>query len=325
MPGEGVEPSRAEAHGILSPARLPVPPSRRGPRLPIRPRVPACVATRTDMSRRPSTAAVLVALVATLASACTGGAGEPSTAPDPVPVKIAFLHDMSVPGSAQTVAPALLGLQLALQEAVDRGDLPVVPEVVGLDVEGDESKASALAQSVVDDPSFVAAVIGPFWSEPTSVGALLDGAGVPTLSVSELGSSLASQGWSSWRRVVAGLPGESAALAAAIRVSTRSAGGTCLVGDGSSFSDELGGLLSADLGTTESRRRTFFRTKTPWRVSCERVDGSGCGVRGVDGIRARAHRCCGPGLTEGRLGLDPAVRLVGDEDRVVPLDDGGRR
>ena len=30
VPGEGVEPSRAEAHGILSPARLPVPPSRPG-------------------------------------------------------------------------------------------------------------------------------------------------------------------------------------------------------------------------------------------------------------------------------------------------------
>ena len=30
MPGAGVEPARAEAHGILSPARLPVPPSRPG-------------------------------------------------------------------------------------------------------------------------------------------------------------------------------------------------------------------------------------------------------------------------------------------------------
>ena len=121
----------------------------------------------------------------------------------------------------------------------------MVPEVVGLDVEGDDSKASALAQSVVDDPSFVAAVIGPFWSEPTSVGALLDGAGIPTLSLSELGPSLAAQGWSSWRRVVAGLSGESAALAGAIRGSSRSVGGTCVVGDGSSFSDEFGALLTS--------------------------------------------------------------------------------
>ena len=85
------------------------------------------------MSRRPSTAAALVALVATLTPACTRG-GEPSLVPDPVPVKIAFLHDMSVPSSEQTVTPALFGLQLALQEALERGDLPVIPQVVGLDV-----------------------------------------------------------------------------------------------------------------------------------------------------------------------------------------------
>ena len=247
------------------------------------------------MSRRPSTAAVLVALVATLATACTGGAGAPSAAPDPVPVKVAFLHDMSVPGSAQTVTPALFGLQLALQEAVDRGDLPVVPEVVGLDVEGDESKASALAQSVVDDPSFVAAVIGPFWSEPTSVGALLDGAGIPTLSLSELGSSLASQGWSSWRRVVASLPDESAALAAAIRGSSRSVGGTCLVGDGSSFSETLGGLLATDLGASDIAESDVLPDEDALAGVVQRVDRAGCGSVAWTGF--------GPGATLLRTGL----------------------
>ena len=63
------------------------------------------------MSRRSSTAAALVALIATFAAACTGGGASPTSVPDPVPVKIAFLHDMSVPGSAQTVTPALLGLR----------------------------------------------------------------------------------------------------------------------------------------------------------------------------------------------------------------------
>jgi branched-chain amino acid transport system substrate-binding protein len=247
------------------------------------------------MSRRPSTATVLVALVATLASACTGGAGEPSAAPDPVPVKIAFLHDMSVPGSAQTVAPALLGLQLALQEAADRGDLPVVPEVVGLDVEGDAANASALAQSVVDDPSYVAAVIGPFWSEPTSVGALLDAAGIPTLSLSELGSSLASQGWSSWRRVVAGLPGESAALAATIRGSSRSVGGTCLVGDGSSFSEAFGGLLTTDLGTSDIVGSDVLPDEDALAGVVQRVDRAGCGSVAWTGF--------GPGATLLRTGL----------------------
>jgi branched-chain amino acid transport system substrate-binding protein len=247
------------------------------------------------MSRRPSTAAVLVALVATLAPACTGGSGEPSAAPDPVPVKIAFLHDMSVPGSAQTVAPALLGLQLAFQEAVDLGDLPVVPEVIGLDVEGDGSKATALAQSVVEDPSYVAAVIGPFWSEPTSVGELLDAAGIPTLSLSELGSSLASQGWSSWRRLVAGLHGESAALAAAIRGSSRSVGGTCLVGDGSSFSEAFGGLLTTGLGTSDIAESDVLPDENALTGVVQRVRRAGCGSVAWTGF--------GPGATLLRAGL----------------------
>ena len=83
------------------------------------------------MSRRPSTAAALVALLAIVAAACTGGEDEPSPTPEPIPVKVAFLHDLSVPGSAQSVAPALLGLQLALEQAAERGDLGWSPRWSG--------------------------------------------------------------------------------------------------------------------------------------------------------------------------------------------------
>ncbi len=232
----------------------------------------------------------------------------PHQVPDPVPVKIAFLHDMSVPGSAQSVAPALLGLQLALQEAVERGGLPVVPEVIGLDVEGDDAKANELAQEVADDPSYVAAVIGPFWSEPASVGDLLDAAGVPTISLSELDPALATHGWSSWRRVVAGVSRESAALAAAIRGSSRSVGGTCVVGDGSSLSGVLGGLLTTNLGTTG---RVVASAVLPDEDALagvvQRVDRAGCGTVAWTGF--------GPGATLLRTGLTEAgagsVPLVG--------------
>ncbi len=259
------------------------------------------------MSRRPSTAAVLVALVATLASACTGGSGEPSAAPDPVPVKIAFLHDTSVPGSAQVVDPALLGVELALQEAVDRGDLPVVPEVVGLDVEGDDSKANELAQEVADDPSYVAAVIGPFWSEPASVGDLLDAAGVPTISLSETDPTLATHGWSSWWRAVAGASHETAAMSAAIRGSSRSVGGTCLVGDGSSLSGTFADLLTADLGAARVVTTAELPDEDSLAGVVQRLDRAGCGTIAWTGF--------GPGATLLRTGLseagDGAVPLVG--------------
>jgi branched-chain amino acid transport system substrate-binding protein len=254
------------------------------------------------MSRRPSTAAALVALIATVASACTGG-GEPS--PEPVPVKIAFLHDMSLPGSAQSVAPALLGLQLAVAEEVERGGLPVIPEVVGLDVDGNEAKAIELAQEVADDPSYVAAVIGPFWSEPASVGDRLETAGLSTLSLSELDPGLATQGWSLWRRVVAGVSHESAALAAAIRGSSRSVDGTCVVGDGSSVSVALEAVLTTNLGGDRVVASAVLPDEDALAGVVQRVERSGCGTVAWTGF--------GPGATLLRTGMTEAGA------RTVPL------
>ena len=257
------------------------------------------------MSRRPSTAAALVAFLAALTSACTGGSAAPP-GPDPVPVKIAFLDDMSVPGATASVTPALLGLQLALQEAIDRGGLPVIPEVVELDVAGDATNAAELAREVADDPSYVAAVIGPFWSEPLSVGDLLDGAGVMTLSMSELDPSLAARGWSAWRRVVAAVPREAAALAAAIRGSSRSLAGTCVVGDGSEFSTALGGLLTGDLGADRIESSSVLADEGALAATLRGIHRAGCGTVAWTGF--------GPGaalvrsaLTEAGAGTIPVV------------------
>ncbi|MEO8424245.1 MAG: ABC transporter substrate-binding protein, partial [Actinomycetota bacterium] len=255
------------------------------------------------MSRRPSTAAALVALVATLASACTGS----SPVPDPAPMKIAFLRDMSVPGSAQIVTPALFGLELALQEALERGDLPVIPEVIGLDIDGDDAKATDLAQEVADDPSYVAVVIGPFWSETASAGDLLDGAGIPTFSLSELDPALAAERWSSWRRVVAGVSRESAAMAAAIRGSSRSVSGTCVVGDGSSLSGILGGLLTTNLGAGGVVASSDLPDEDALASVVERVGGAGCGTVAWTGFDPGAT-LLRTGLTESGLG---SVSLVG--------------
>jgi branched-chain amino acid transport system substrate-binding protein len=235
------------------------------------------------VSKRTSVAATVVALVATVAAACTKGGADPSTTPEPVPVKIAFLHDMSVLGSSQIVAPSLLGLELAINEAVDRGDLPVIPEVVGLDADGDPARALELAQEVAADPTYVAAVIGPFWSEPPAVGDALDAAGVPTLSLSSLDPSLASHGWSMWRRVVAALPLEAAALAAAIGGSPRSSTGVCLVGDGSTGAGALTALLMQTLGSGRVGASLQLPDETALGGVLDRIARTGCGVVGWTG------------------------------------------
>jgi branched-chain amino acid transport system substrate-binding protein len=259
------------------------------------------------MSRRPSTAAALVALVATLVPACTGGGSGPSPVPEPVPVKIAFLHDTSIPGSTQTQAPALFGLELAFQDAIERGDLPVMPEIVDLDVEGDDEKARELAQEVAGDPSYVAAVIGPFWSELASVGDLLDAAGIATLSLSQLDPGLATKGWSSWSRVVAGVGYESVAIAAATHGPSRSNGGTCVVGDGSTPSKVLGDLLVTNLGTGAVAASAVLPDEDVLAGVVQRIVGAGCGTVVWTGFA--------PGATLLRTGLTDAgarsVALVG--------------
>ena len=223
-----------------------------------------------------------------------------------MPVKIAFLHDMSVLGSSQIVAPSLLGLELAIKEAVDRGDLHVIPEVVGLDTEGDPAQAIELAQEVAADPTYVAAVIGPFWSEPPAVGDVLDAAGLPTLSLSNLDPSLASRGWSSWRRVVAGLPREAAELAAAIDGSPRSSTGVCLVGDGSIGAGTLTDLLTKALGEGRVAASLQLADETALGGVLDRIDRTGCGVVGWtgSGLGATLLRT---GMTEAGLASVPVL------------------
>jgi ABC-type branched-subunit amino acid transport system substrate-binding protein len=227
-----------------------------------------------------------------------------------VPVKIAFLHDISVLGSSQIVVPSLLGLELAIREAVDRGDLPVIPEVVGLDTEGDPAHAIELAQEVAADPTYVAAVIGPFWSESPAVGDALAAAGVPTLSLSNLDPSLAARGWSSWRRVVAGLPREAAALAAAVDGSPRSSTGVCLVGDGSIGAGTLTDLLTKALGEGRVAASLQLADETALGGVIDRIDRTGCGVVGWtgSGLGATLLRT---GMTQAGLASVPVLGSAG--------------
>ena len=125
------------------------------------------------MTRRTTTAVALFALVATLGSACTGGTDPATTTratPSPEPVKVAFFQDATVPGASQVVTPSYLALRLALADALDRGSIPVAPEVVDLDTEGDPAKAAELATEVAEDPSYVAAVVAPFSVEARGSG-----------------------------------------------------------------------------------------------------------------------------------------------------------
>ena len=171
---------------------------------------------------------------------------------------------------------------------------------------GTTANALELAHEIADDPTYVAAVVGPFWSEPVDVGDVLHAAGVPTISVSELDPSLATRGWSSWWRIVAGISQEAAALAAVIRASPRAIDGVCVVGDGSGQSSTMGELLGANLGARVTASLDLPDEDALSDV-VQRIDRSGCGLVAWTGF--------GPGATSLRTGLTEAgsgpLALVG--------------
>jgi substrate-binding family protein len=157
VPGEGVEPSRAEAHGFLRPARLPIPPSRPG-------------GSRVAARGLPAGLAALFVLVAV---ACT----EEISLPGPAIPTIAFLFDGSTPDAELVTSPALAGLELATHEAESIG---IEPVNVGLDRE--EVRASL--RSLGGDRGVVAAVVAPWTAPPDGAIELLAAEGVPVVTLS---------------------------------------------------------------------------------------------------------------------------------------------
>jgi substrate-binding family protein len=156
VPGEGVEPSRAEAHRFLRPARLPVPPSRPG-----RPRVAR------------SGRAALAGLLLLVAAAC-GEDVSPSGTTGPT---IAFLFDGSPSDAELVTSPALAGLELAAHEA---GGFEIEPVNVGLDHE----EVTASLRDLGEDRGVVAAVVAPWTAPPGGAIDLLAAEGVPIVTLS---------------------------------------------------------------------------------------------------------------------------------------------
>jgi ABC-type branched-subunit amino acid transport system substrate-binding protein len=127
-----------------------------------------------------------------------------------------------VPDALELVSSTPLGVELAVEQAVARGHLPsgsgiVVLELTG-EIEADVERAAALA----GDPTVVAAFLTPFTDAPAAVEALAD-AGVPVVSLSGIGQSLAGPGW---LRVVPSIDHDAETLAAVARVPSCVAGAT---------------------------------------------------------------------------------------------------
>jgi Periplasmic binding protein len=156
VPGEGIEPSRAEAHGFLRPARLPIPPSRPG---------------RYRVATRPLTAWSLGLLLLVLAGCGTGAVGR-----DAGVRAIAFVFDGSTDDADEVTGPALAGLRFAAL-ASDR------VEIEPVDV-GDPGSAAEELRALGHDRGVVAAVVAPWTPATEATVDALAGTGIPVFSFS---------------------------------------------------------------------------------------------------------------------------------------------
>ena len=257
------------------------------------------------------TIACVSAALALSASACTGANGAPSpssshTNADLVTVKVAYFEDATLDEPFELALPALQGFRLAFSRAAEAGTLPVGVEIVELDTQGDAAMALALAQKVADDPSYVAAIAAPFWSEPDEVGEVLDRAGLLTFGLSELGAP--SDEWGGRLRFVPVQARQVDAIAAHLRTRAEP-GGVCVAHDATTYGAALAADLTETLGPIRGPSDLVADDESETASLVESIEASGCAfvAWGGFGTIAVALRSA---LTDSG---SASVRLVGSD------------
>jgi hypothetical protein len=205
VPGEGIEPSRAEAHGFLRPARLPIPPSRPG---------------RSSVAVRRIASGLLGLIVAGAPLGCSAtpnGGGGP---------RIVFLFDGSADDADDVVAPALAGLRFA---ALGTGRPETIqPLNVGLE------DALEMLDRIGEDREVIAAVVAPWTVPPPGAQERLEGSGIPVVSLSWAWGPMTA---GVWRSMAVDLEREADLLVAAAAAEARRP--SCVAGDTQPTSDPL--------------------------------------------------------------------------------------
>ena len=184
-------------------------------------------------------------------------------------MKVAFFQDGSIESPNTHGQPAFLGLKLALGQAIESGTLPVLPELVGFDTEGDPQVAAELAAEVADDPTYVAAVAAPFWEDVGPVASVFEAEGIPVLSL----SGAPSPG-GSWFRMVAGGRQQAEAIAAYAQGARGT--GVCLAGDGSPYSQGMNDRVGPELRGSLRATVTAAPASGQATAAARTIEGSGC-------------------------------------------------
>jgi len=97
----------------------------------------------------------------------------------------------------------LCGVQLAVDEANEAGELGIELSVEGLDTQGSPDQAPAVAQGAASNEAIVA-MVGPVFSgESAAAGPIYEEAGLPFVTPSATNPDLSANGWTNFFRTVA--------------------------------------------------------------------------------------------------------------------------
>jgi branched-chain amino acid transport system substrate-binding protein len=270
-------------------------------------------------------ARLAVTVVAALFSSACTGAG--SAQDDDSTVRVGFLQDLTVPSHVDLVSPSFLAFEQALREGTEGSGAEV--EVVQMDTEGDPVKAAEFAREIAADPSYVAAIVAPFWSEPADVATTLAEAGVPTVSLSPQSPSPWSAGefgapvpsdvalGGLWRRLVPDRSVQAAELADLIghereRTGVPPPDPVCRVVERSSYAEDLDDAIASalppEVATTSVSEGDMPAAIDLIRDGCSRLVWIGS----TEGVSALAAA-----MADANLGAPAAIDLAPDAVKTV--------
>jgi len=204
----------------------------------------------------------------------------PTTSPTPstpAVVKVAFIEDLASDEAEGRVLPSLQAAGLAFSNATLGGALPVAVDLVPLDTQGDPPVTDDIVDEIAADPTYVGALIAPYLSDQAGLAEGLDAAGVPTLSLSTGQPALGTAGLTAWRRIVANLPEETAALAAYVSALPAADGGPCIARGPDPQDARLARSVARAFAGTAGPSVTVADPEATSSAATE-IAGAGCGV-----------------------------------------------
>jgi branched-chain amino acid transport system substrate-binding protein len=193
----------------------------------------------------------LLSAVMLLAAACGGDDddGEGDAGAEDVDCNWVIGTMGALSGDNATIGqPIFQGIEYAVEELNEAGELPCTLELVDEDSQGDPAQAPPLAQSLVENEELVA-IVGPYFSgETLATGEIFSESGVAFICPSCTGATIDDQGYETFFRAVADddVQGEVAG-----QYLTSLGGSVAIAHDNQDYSKGLADAVAKTVGDTE--------------------------------------------------------------------------